>query len=113
MRHYRKTAPRWNQVMQQAAAATSQARRDADPKAPRDDCRPALTLRIGPDDGPPLVNWRLTPIKGQIRRYRVTVAGSGEMVHDEEGRRVGGGKDAILRAAAKLLPNYLALDSLE
>lgn len=99
--------------MQQAAAATSQARRDADPKAPRDDNRPALTLRIGPDDGPPLVNWRLTPIKGQIRRYRVTVAGSGEMVHDEDGRRVGGGKDAILRAAAKLLPNYLALDSLE
>ena len=113
MRPYRKSSPYWTEAKQAAAAATAQARRDAAPIGPRDDNRPALTLRIGADDGPPLVHWRLTPIKGQVRRYRVTDADTGDIVQDKAGHRVGGGKDAILRAAAGMLPVYLALDALE
>lgn len=109
MRQYRKTAPRWNDHMREAADATRQAARDLAPREQGpDDCREPLTLRIGPDDGPALLHWRLTPIRGQVRRYRVTDADSGAMVTGRNGKRVGGGKDAILRAAAGVLPTYRA-----
>lgn len=83
-------------------------RRPAPKNDEPEDTRQTLTLRIGPDDGPALLHWRLTPIRGQVRRYRVTDADSGAMVTGRSGKRVGGGKDAILRAAAGVLPTYRA-----
>ena len=92
------------------SAATKDAKREAYATAHADemrqpnpgDCRQPWPLKTGYADVD--INWTMRPRRGNVRQWGAFDANDNPGIID--GRHIVGGKDEILRAAAKLLPSY-------